>query len=81
MDSKDHGRLTYEPPRLLRLTELGVGQAICQPSGSGAGGDCSNGNIPGNSYCVMTGSSAATVCSASGSAAGVCSGTGSSVVS
>ncbi len=79
MDSKDQGRLAYESPQLLRLARLGGGQATCTPAGSGAGGDCSNGNVPGDSYCVSTGSTAAIVCSRSGSAASTCDNNGNFV--
>jgi hypothetical protein len=85
MDSRDRGRLAYEPPQLLRLTRPGdAAAAPCsvgsQPScsfGSSDSGDCSTGKTPAV-YCVVTGNSASPVCSGDGSGASVCSGAGSS---
>ena len=74
MDSIDR-RLTYEPPRMLRLTGARDAAATCT-GGSGATQYCEpSGNTPQGGYCIAGGETQ-WVCGA-GSTTGVCTAGGS----
>ena len=62
-------RPAYDPPRALRLSDMGPGSGVaqsCDIPGSNADGDCQSGSLAGQ------------ICGASGSAADICVFNGSS---
>ncbi len=70
---KKNKRLTYEPPRAIRLDALDQGAGACSPgSGDTTGGGCSTGFNPGSSKCQTGNAATGAKCQIGDAAGGQC---------